>query len=145
MSSNITQPIVGHNITFNFTLLRTGNGTQWPTYIDIHHTSERNVSYAYDYVSNQDEYNDLIYSDPTGSGPRPHDRAQRMLQIPSLASIETDRKHQEEAEDGTQVFQSIRIRRGVFPMRDGGARYEFWSEDDLVEKGKYEFGLELHM
>lgn len=127
------------------TLVRTGNGSEYPAYIDIYHGTDRNVTYAWDYVTTEEDYLGLVSSSGERENRHSSNSAQKMLMTPTMEALERDRKRRECWADGPMMTRMRAGIRGLFPVGDNGARYEFWNEDGLVERDEYEFGVELPM
>lgn len=68
-----------------------------------------------------------------------------MLMVPDQAALEKQRKRKEEMKNGGVFSSYSSSGRRMFPAGDGVGRYEFWTDDGLVEQDKFEFGVELPM
>lgn len=144
VDSNVTQPILGQNITLNLTLTRTGNGSEYPAWIDVAHSTETNITWAYRFVANESEYNELK-SDMgprevryMRGGPEP-----KVRMAPSIKQLEVEKKEKERSTDGAYSACSY----GYFgisgpPLGHQEGRYDLL-EDDKEPKEEYTFGLEV--
>jgi hypothetical protein len=139
VDSNITQPVLGQNITLNFTLTRTGNGSEYPASIDVAHGADRNITWAYQFVSNQSEYMYLL----TTSG-RDVDRHmygppfQRMKMASTDKELQDAKEREESRMNGAHpVYFSSMMRHGY-----AQARHDLWDED-REPREVYNFGLEI--
>lgn len=131
----------GRNVTLDFSLTRTGNGTEYPTFLDLRYVVERNLTWAYNFVHTEEEYADLVMPYRTSrrmSRPPPLPVGS-MLKAPSLKELE--RRRDRDAEHSMGIWYSSG---GRYPLNNGDVRYDFEEKDDL-DKGQYTFQLEIPM
>lgn len=131
----------GRNVTLNFSLTRTGNGTEYPTFLDLRYVVERNLTWAYNFVHTEEEYADLVMPYRTNRRmPRPPPLpVGSMLKAPSLKELE--RRRDREAGRSMGIWYSSG---GRYPLNNGDVRYDFEEKDDLG-KDQYTFQLEIPM
>lgn len=135
--------VEGQNVSLHILLTRTGNGSEYPAFLDMHHGTEKNVTWAWQYLNSEDEYKSLIrqrLSSPL-MGLRLSNQEQKVLMIPSLDELESTRALQERAPEGTSCRSSIN---GRWPVNKYQARYDF-EEASEEYKETYEFDIDLPM
>lgn len=130
----------GRNVTLDFSLTRTGNGTEYPTSLDLRYVAERNLTWAYNFVHTEEEYADLVmpYRTSRLMSRQPLLPVGSMLKAPSLKELERRR----DRDAGYQM--GIWYSSGAYPLNNGDVRYEFEEKDDLG-KDHYTFQLEMPM
>lgn len=143
--SNVTRPTLGQNLTLNVTVTRTGNGSEYPAWIHVGHVSPTNITWAYRFVANDSEYNDLrgetmgmLGARYTSFGPEP-----KLRMATSARDLENEKKSAErslDANGGPCGFEYLGGWPAPFDSHTG--RY------DMLEEGKepqeeYTFGLEI--
>ncbi|KIR59102.1 hypothetical protein I314_05086 [Cryptococcus bacillisporus CA1873] len=139
VNSDAKTGVQGRNVTLDFSLTRTGNGTEYPTFLDLRYVVERNLTWAYNFVHTEEEYADLVMPYRTSrrmSRPPPLPVGS-MLKAPSLKELE--RRRDRDAEHSMGIWYSSG---GRYPLNNGDVRYDFEEKDDL-DKGQYTFQLEI--
>ncbi|KIR52842.1 hypothetical protein I315_04705 [Cryptococcus gattii Ru294] len=139
VNSDAKAGVQGRNVTLNFSLTRTGNGTEYPTFLDLRYVVERNLTWAYNFVHTEEEYADLVMPYRTNRRmPRPPPLpVGSMLKAPSLKELE--RRRDREAGRSMGIWYSSG---GRYPLNNGDVRYDFEEKDDLG-KDQYTFQLEI--
>ncbi|WWD00315.1 hypothetical protein V866_007226 [Kwoniella sp. B9012] len=135
VGSNITEVIQGQNVTLNFTLTRTGNGSEYPAYLQVGAGTQRNVTWAYNFIDSNDEYDTLL-----GFG-RMKNRQRfgsplNMLQLPSQRELEDMR------DSKLHMSKSYSLSDSRFPLGYGQSRYDIEMNDE-VGKDVYQFQMEV--
>ena len=143
VDTNVTQPILGQNITINFTLTRTGNGSEYPAWLEITHTSHPDITWARQFVDNDTEYESLQNG---GMGleesrwmwgaPRP-----KLRLMPPAKQLEEDKRVKERSLDGEGYMDGC-SRGMTWGELPGRVRYEMWDENHDPQD-EYAFGLEV--
>ncbi|KIR78795.1 hypothetical protein I306_04157 [Cryptococcus gattii EJB2] len=139
VNSDAKAGVQGRNVTLDFSLTRTGNGTEYPTFLDLRYVVERNLTWAYNFVHTEEEYADLVMPYRTNRRmPRPPPLpVGSMLKAPSLKELE--RRRDREAGRSMGIWYSSG---GRYPLNNGDVRYDFEEKDDLG-KDQYTFQLEI--
>ena len=141
VDSNVTRPVLGQSVTLNLTLTRTGNGSEWPSCIDVAHGADVNITWAYQFVSNVSEYMNL----QTLSG-RSDDRYmlgtpfQRMYLASTAGELEDAKTREEDRVNGWFPLFMDTMRRNGYVR----ARHNLW-EDDKEPQETYSFGMEVNL
>lgn len=130
-------------MTLDILLSRTGNGTEYPAFLDIRVSAEKNITWAYTAAGSREAVDKVIekqnarrvYDLPIFSA------VTRMLAIPTPEGLEKERKcRQEEADRGEVCFLSGA---GGIPMGNAVARKVFWSDDGPQDQ--YAFQISFPM
>lgn len=131
----------GRNVTLDFSLTRSGNGTEYPAFLDLRYVVERNLTWAYNFVHTEEEYADLVmpYRTSRRMSRPPSLSVGSMLKAPSLKELE--RRRDREAGHQMGIYYSSG---GRYPLINGDVRYDFEEKDDLG-KDQYTFQLEIPM
>jgi hypothetical protein len=121
--------VIGKNISLHIKLTRTGNGSEYPAYLDLTHTLARNVTWAYRFSKRS----------------RRHLSPGRMLMMTGQRELEEQRDLKEaHRELGVGGVSYTSGRGGRWRLGDHQARYDF--EENGDEYGDvYEFDVELPM
>jgi hypothetical protein len=141
--------VIGKNISLHIKLTRTGNGSEYPAYLDLAHTLARNVTWAYRFVSSAEEYAALTSGDRDvlrfSKRSRRHLSPGRMLMMTGQRELEEQRDLKEaHRELGVGGVSYTSGRGGRWRLGDHQARYDF--EENGDEYGDvYEFDVELPM
>ncbi|OCF59071.1 hypothetical protein L486_03570 [Kwoniella mangroviensis CBS 10435] len=135
VGSNMTEVIQGQNITLNFTLTRTGNGSEYPAYLQVGAGTQRNVTWAYKFINSDDEYHTLLGFDGVKNRQR-FGPPIKMLQLPSRRELENMR------DSKLRMSMSYSISDGRFPLGYGQSRYDIEMNDE-VGKDVYQFQMEV--
>ncbi|ORY28977.1 hypothetical protein BCR39DRAFT_588501 [Naematelia encephala] len=138
--SGYTPAIQGQNMTINLLISRTGNGTEYPAYLDVKQTNERNITWAHNYIESEEAYDKI-----TGVVSSPRRRrwmqggreAGRMLVVKPQSVLEKDRDGKINAARGS-VFT---FDDGVMPWNGGDFRYDFGFDQGSDES--YEVAVEV--
>jgi len=120
------------NITVHLTLIRNGNGTEIPAYLDINHHTLRNNTFAWNYLSTEEEYQAVVNPEQ-GTGMRM--MGGRADQVLAITSVEQQKKMEEERKQRHKVRGN-----GTFFGRE--RRHHFNSTDVL---DKYELKVNVSM
>ncbi|WVW78720.1 hypothetical protein I302_100680 [Kwoniella bestiolae CBS 10118] len=137
VSSNVTHVTQGLNITLNFTLTRTGNGTEYPAYFQVQTGTRRNVTWAWNFVESDNEYDTLLgYSGPRRRSGERFEPPVNMLQLPSMRELE-DRRNR-----NTRMSGSYNMAESRFPLNYGESRFDI-EMDGEVGKEEYVFQMEV--
>ncbi|KAE8542879.1 hypothetical protein D1P53_000942 [Cryptococcus gattii VGV] len=139
VNSDAKTGVQGRNVTLDFSLTRTGNGTEYPTFFDLRYVVERNLTWAYSFVHTEEEYADLVMPYRTNRRmSRPHPLpVGSMLKAPSLKELE--RRRDREAGHSMGIWYSSG---GRYPLNNGDVRYDFEEKGDLGRE-QYTFQLEI--
>jgi hypothetical protein len=130
------------NVTLSIHLQRTGNGTEYPAYIDLSFSTSENVTFAYEHeaISSIERYRGLIQENDQHDY-RGSDYPEKMLLIQSPESLERRRK-----ESGSSGFMSWSSDDGRLPAMPGTVRYDFEEIYEKVgDREEYDFEIELPM
>lgn len=127
-------------MTFDITVRRHGNGSEYPAHLDIGHVTKRNISWVYDFIEREDEYQDLM------GEPRGHSTYEPKISMLMLPDAETLRRRKEDKETMMNQGHMMTSALGSFwwPVSEGHARYDFW-ENENDPKEEYTFSLEIPM
>lgn len=130
----------GRNVTLDFSLTRSGNGTEYPAFLDLRYVVERNLTWAYNFVHTEEEYADLVmpYRTSRRMSRPPSLSVGSMLKAPSLKELE--RRRDREAGHQMGIYYSSG---GRYPLINGDVRYDFEEKDDLG-KDQYTFQVPYH-
>jgi hypothetical protein len=124
-------------------LTRKGNGTEYPSFLDVSLTTYQNQSFAYSYpqINSKLDYSNLIREDDDYMpGGVDTSYPQKMLLVRSQESLER-RKRNEEERHGMVSYSSSG---GRWPVQRGSVRYDF-EEVGEVGKEEYDFEVEFPM
>ncbi|WVQ97749.1 hypothetical protein IAU59_004863 [Kwoniella sp. CBS 9459] len=128
--------VQGQNVTLNVTLTRTGNGSEYPTFIDARLLTARNVTWVYNFITTEEQYRSLVEPSSSGrtrrlSGPG-QGKHLKVLQIPSDQELERRRKEMEDSERGV-YFTMNGGWGGRWPLRpeEMGTRYDIEADQEL--------------
>jgi hypothetical protein len=132
----------GQNITLDIILNRRGNGTEYPSVMNVNLHSSKELDWAKTRLGSDAAYQDLL-----------NDKSQRhvslarqkgymsikRLAIKPMDVLEKDREQREKSKHGSYSYGQNR-----HPLSPGQGRYDF---DDLeeAELDQYRFQIELHV
>ena len=131
------EAVPGRNLTLHIKLTRKGNGSEYPAFLDVRYNTERNITWAYDFVTSEAEYNALVHdqNSPDRIWDPYHARPAKMLVVPTQEEMERQQRLQSAEED------SGRYRKGRMPHGDAEARHIFW--DSSQPSDEYYFDLQV--
>lgn len=138
--TNVTEARTDSNVTLFVRVTRSGNGSEYPAFIDMSLGSTENVTFAYEYISTADAYNSLL-TDSTGS-PRWHSGMQsRMLLVDSERKLEEQREMAQRSGSSTTHYMGDR-----WPAGSGVSRYDFEEVYGKVgDREEYNFEVDLQI
>lgn len=125
-------------------MTRKGNGSEYPSFLDVSLTTYQNQSFAYTYpqINSKLDYSNLIREDD-GYRPGGVDTSypHKMLLVRSQESLE---RRKRDEEDRHEIISMSMSGRGRWPVQRGSVRYDF-EEDGKVGKAEYDFEIEFPM
>jgi len=141
--SNVTQPLLGQNLTLNITLTRTGNGSEYPAWINVAHATPNNITWAYQFVADDSEYSDLR-DDMSMRGVRfsAHGAEPKLRMATSTRDLENEKKDKERGMDGNGGPCGCEYYGGWGDFGSPKSRY-YMLEDGKEPQEEYTFGLEI--
>ena len=125
-------------------MTRKGNGSEYPSFLDISLTTYQNQSFAYTYpqINSKLDYSNLIREDDDyRPGGVDTSYPQKMLLVQSQESLERWKRNEEER---YEVTMSMSGNGGRWPVQRGTVRYDF-EEAEQVGKEEYDFEIEFPM
>ncbi|OCF30469.1 hypothetical protein I316_07905 [Kwoniella heveanensis BCC8398] len=146
--------VQGQNVTLNVTLTRSGNGTEYPTFLQARLRTARNVTWVYNFISSDEEYQSLVESRSGRRGGRsgirrscgPGDgKWMEMLQVPSDEELDNRRKEMEDNEKGEGVHCTVYGGfGGRWPLapQEMGTRYDIEADQEL---GNDVYHFQVHL
>jgi hypothetical protein len=123
-------------------LTRKGNGSEYPSFLDVSLTTYQNQSFAYTYpqINSKLDYSNLIREDDDyRPGGVDTSYPQKMLLVRSQESLERRKRDEEDRHDMFSMSSG-----GRWPVQRGSVRYDF-EEDGQVGKEEYDFEIEFPM
>ena len=131
-------------MTFDIVVKRYGNGSEYPAFVDIGHGSEHNITWAYNFISNETEY-EALQGRPRGRWGFGRAERRSMLALPSEAELKRRKEEMEQMEEEGVV--ACRGRMSAFNqwLGDNMARYEILSKSDYEPQEEYRFSVEIAM
>nr|XP_031857950.1 uncharacterized protein CI109_006662 [Kwoniella shandongensis]KAA5525022.1 hypothetical protein CI109_006662 [Kwoniella shandongensis] len=138
LTSDEKTVVQGQNVTLNITLTRTGNGSEYPSFLDISPSTSTNITWVFNYISTEKEYDALIGSDYRSkyNTVRRYNGKMEMLRVPSEEELERWRAQSERGGSGMSWSGNRR------PLNRGDARYDIEKDQ---EEGKEEYNFELSL
>ena len=139
IDTDTVQPTMGQNTTFEMILQRIGNGTEYPAVIEFSLDVERNVTWAYNYIRSNQEYQSLVRGPSDDEDYEVYmmygSEDSSTLVTPGIDELVRDRKRDNERRNGCYSFDYMES-----SGREGVATHSFWDE---TPKDTYHFTLDV--
>ncbi|WWC67721.1 uncharacterized protein I206_101633 [Kwoniella pini CBS 10737] len=147
--SDTTQITQGSNITLDITVTRTGNGSEYPAYLQMEMKTLRNITWAYNFLETEDQYNSIFSFSGSSSLSKGEIRRQNRLNrlrdfgtpirmLKKLSMEELEEKRKREGITSSSWSSSDNRQR----LNKGQARFDIEAErEEGLEK--YEFTIEV--
>ena len=133
----------GKNITLDIILNRRGNGTEYPSVLNVNLQSSKDLDWAKTRLGSDAAYEDLLdernHRGVARSRQNGYTSAKR-LAIKPMNVLEKDREQREKSKYGS----SYSYGQHRHPLRKGQGRYDFEDLEE-AELNQYRFQIELHV
>lgn len=141
-------------MTLNLKLTRSGNGSEYPSVLNIYYSTEKELDWARSRLNSvvgiergPSAYEDLVRNKKERGGRMYRHiarRSGRMLIVKPMEQLIKERKRQENAEGlsgGSTSYSSIHLG----PMIEGQSRYNFEADTEIEMKDTYDFSVEIQV